>query len=55
VKRVYKTKGADAKNCRVTIPVTRRLQKALEDFAAERKLTKTEAARMLVEKGLGLG
>ena len=52
MKRVYKTKGDDAKRDRITVPVTRRLLELLAARAGVLGKSKTEVARMLIEQGL---
>lgn len=49
--RVYKRKP-DAKRDRITIPATAEMLERLRAFAARIGVTRTEAARLLIEKGL---
>ena len=54
VRRVYKTKGDDAKTRRITIPVTEQMIEQIAVYAAEIKDTRTVAARKLIEVGLSV-
>jgi len=53
--RVYKTLGDDAKTRRLTIPMSKKLLEQLTTLAAEAGRTRTDYARMLIERSLKAG
>jgi predicted DNA-binding protein len=53
--RVYATKGPDAKKARLTIPMTQQMLERLAVLAGEAGKTRTEYARLLIERALKAG